>query len=54
MKTEPKVRPSQILKVLSYRVAVKVLAKALLDLADTGKISNANRIFLEEVSRGRK
>ena len=46
-RTSPKVR-----KVLSYRVLVKHLCRALLELADSGNISLDTRAFLKEGSRG--
>ena len=47
------VPPGRVQAVLSYRVAVKVLAKALLELAQTGSISENALAQVEEVTRGK-
>ena len=46
-RTSPKVR-----KVLSYRVLVKHLCRAVLELASTGTVSLDTLAFLKEGSRG--
>jgi len=43
--------PSQTGKVLSYRVAVKQIAKAVLELAETGELSKFSKQYLEECAK---
>ena len=40
-------------KVLNYRRAVKLLALAVLYLAATGRLTDAQKVSLEEFARGR-
>jgi len=44
---------NKVRKVLAYRSAVKLIAKALLELADTGNISDDVRELLREATHGR-
>jgi len=57
MKVEPTgestVPADRVAKVIRYRVAVKVLAQAMLSLSETGRITDDMREQLKEISRGR-
>ncbi len=51
MDVEPKASP-RTQKVLGYRVAVKKLAKALIEIARTGDMSAELLAELKEIARG--
>jgi len=55
MTGEPKASPQtdRIAKVLRYRVAVKLVAEGLLELAETGRISARLQEQLMVVTRGK-
>ncbi len=57
MTVEPKAKPQtssiKVKQVISYRVAVKDLARALRSLANTGSVSQQDLARLEEISRGK-
>jgi len=58
MNPEPKAPPSQpsrrqLARVVSFRVAVVVLSRAVLELAETGEISEDLRKKLRQVARGK-
>jgi len=55
---EPKAPPSkpsetQLARVVSYRVAVKLIASAVLSLAESGEIHESDLAQLKQVARGR-
>ncbi len=51
--SSPSPRAGMLARVVSFRVAVKVLARAVLELADTGNISEELRQKLRQVARGK-